>query len=111
MDGGSGLNIVYMSTLDSMGIQRSQLRLSSTPFHLVQLRQIDLPVTFDIEGNFHKEMLNFEVVGFPGTYHAILRRPAYTKFMADPNYTYLKLKMPGPEDQSVRWMVAPGCDE
>jgi len=36
------------------------------------------------------------VVGFKGTYHAILGRPCYAKFMAVPNYTYLKLKMPGP---------------
>jgi hypothetical protein len=26
----------------------------------------------------------------------VLGRPCYTKFMAIPNYTYLKLKMPGP---------------
>jgi hypothetical protein len=26
----------------------------------------------------------------------VLRRPCYAKFMAVPNYTYLKLKMPGP---------------
>jgi len=36
------------------------------------------------------------VVGFPGTFHAILGRACYAKFMAVPNYTYLKLKMPGP---------------
>jgi hypothetical protein len=36
------------------------------------------------------------VVGFRGTYHAVLGRPCYTKFMAVPNYTYLKLKMSGP---------------
>jgi hypothetical protein len=36
------------------------------------------------------------VVGFRGTYHAVLGRPCYTKFMAIPNYTYLKLKMSGP---------------
>ena len=35
------------------------------------------------------------MVGFQETYHAILGRPCYTKFMAVPNYTYLKLKMPG----------------
>jgi hypothetical protein len=40
--------------------------------------------------------LTFEVVGFRGTYHAVLGRPCYEKFMAVPNYTYLKLKMPGP---------------
>ena len=36
------------------------------------------------------------MVGFPGTFHAIFGRPCYAKFMAIPNYTYLKLKMPGP---------------
>jgi hypothetical protein len=36
------------------------------------------------------------VVGFRGTYHAVLWRPCYAKFMAVPNYTYLKLKMSGP---------------
>jgi len=36
------------------------------------------------------------MVGLPATYHAILGRPCYTKFMAVTNYTYLKLKMPGP---------------
>ena len=35
---------------------------------------------------------------FLGSYHAILGRPCYTKFMAIPNYTYLKLKMLGPND-------------
>jgi hypothetical protein len=45
--------------------------------------------------NFHTETLTFEVVGFLGTYHAILWRLAYAKFMAVPNYTYLKLKILG----------------
>jgi len=39
--------------------------------------------------------LTFEVVGFPGTFHAVLGRPFYVKFMAVPNYTYLQLKMLG----------------
>jgi hypothetical protein len=43
-------------------------------------------------------MLTFEVVGFQGAYHAILGRPCYAKFMAVPNYTYLKMKMSGPND-------------
>jgi hypothetical protein len=36
------------------------------------------------------------VVGFHDTYHVVLGRPCYAKFMAIPNYTYLKLKMSGP---------------
>ena len=33
---------------------------------------------------------------FLGSYHAILGQPCYAKFMAIPNYAYLKLKMLGP---------------
>jgi hypothetical protein len=104
MDGGCGINVLYASTLDDMGIPRPALRPSTAPFHRVVSRmealpivQIDLLVTFGDMQNFHTEMLTFEVVGFLGTYHAILERPAYMKFMAVPNYTYLKLKILGPK--------------
>ena len=60
------------------------------------LGQIDLPITFGDQFNYRTETLTFEVVGFPGTFHAILGRPCYAKFMAIPNYTYLQLKMSGP---------------
>jgi len=36
------------------------------------------------------------VVDFLGSYHVIMGRPCYTKFMAIHNYSYLKLKMLGP---------------
>jgi hypothetical protein len=55
-----------------------------------------LPVCFGTPSNFRRETLTFEVVGFRGTYHAELGRSCYAKFMAVPNYTYLKLKIPGP---------------
>ena len=42
-------------------------------------------------------MLTFEVVGFRGAYHAILGHPCCAKFMVIPNYTRLKMKMPGPK--------------
>jgi hypothetical protein len=58
--------------------------------------RVDLPVCFGTPTNFRKETLTFEVVGFHGTYHAILGCPYYAWFMAVPNYTYLKLKMPSP---------------
>jgi hypothetical protein len=81
-----------------------QLWPSTTSFHGIApgkrvqpLGQIDLPVWFGTPDNFRKETLTFEVVGFRGAYHAILRRPCYAKFMAVPNYTYLKMKMSGPK--------------
>jgi hypothetical protein len=104
MDGGSSLNILYAHTLRLLGIGLDQLRPSTTLFHGVApgkrvqpLGQIDLPVWFSTPDNFHKETLTFEVVGFRGVYHAILGRPCYAKFMAVLNYTYLKMKMPGPK--------------
>jgi hypothetical protein len=60
------------------------------------LGQLDLPICFETLSNFQKKTLTFEVVGFRGTYHAVLGRSCYAKFMADPNYMYLKLKMSGP---------------
>jgi hypothetical protein len=103
MDGGSSLNILYAHTLRLLGIRLDRLRPSTTLFHGVApgkrvqpLGQIDLPVWFGTPDNYRKETLTFEVVGFRGAYHAILGRPCYAKFMAVPNYTYLKMKMPGP---------------
>jgi hypothetical protein len=104
MDGGSDLNILYVHTLRLLGIGLDQLRPSMMPLHGIVpgnrvqlLGQIDPPVWFGTLDNFHKETLTFEVVGFRGAYHAILGRPCYAKFMAVPNYTYLKMKMPGPK--------------
>jgi hypothetical protein len=103
MDGGSSLNIIYAETLGLLEIDLSTIRAGAAPFHgivpgkrVLPLGQLDLPVCFGTPSNFHKETLTFEVVGFRGTYHAVLGRPCYAKFMAVPNYTYLKLKMPGP---------------
>ncbi|XP_066385084.1 uncharacterized protein [Miscanthus floridulus] len=64
--------------------------------HTRPLGRIDLPVCFGTPSNYRKEVLSFEVVWFKGTYHAILGRPCYAKFMVIPNNTYLKLKMLGP---------------
>ena len=43
------------------------------------------------------EMLNFKIIDLPGAYQVILGRPCYAKFMAVPNYAYLKLKLPDPQ--------------
>ncbi|XP_066365341.1 uncharacterized protein [Miscanthus floridulus] len=106
MDGGSGLNILYANTLELLELDQSWLRGDVAPFHGIMpgkrtrpLGRIDLPVCFGTPSNYRKEVLTFEVVGFKGTYHAILGRSCYAKFMAVPNYTYLMLKMPASEMQ------------
>jgi hypothetical protein len=103
INGGSSLNIIYAKNLGLLQIDLSSIWVDAAPFHGIipgkrvqPLGQLDLPVCFGTPYNFRKETLTFEVVGFRGTYHAVLGRPCYAKFMAIPNYTYLKLKMPGP---------------
>ena len=83
-----GLNILYVDILDAMRIPRSELRPVSSSFHGVipgtqayPLGQIDLSITFDDRANFRSEVLTFEVVDFLGSYHTILGRPCYAKFM------------------------------
>jgi hypothetical protein len=60
------------------------------------LGTITLSVTFGDQVHYRKETLSFEVIDFEGPYHVILGRPCYAKFVANPSYAYLKLKMPGP---------------
>jgi hypothetical protein len=103
MDGGSSLNILYVETFDAMGVSWSKLRISIFLFlgivlgmRAYPLGYIEQPVTFGDCSNFRTETLIFGVVDFNGSYHAILGCPCYAKSMAVPNYTYLKLKMSGP---------------
>ena len=76
---------------------------TSTPFYgivlgkvAMPLGQITLPVTFGTPSNYCTEFIKFEVADFDSSYHAILGCPALAKFMAILHYTYLLLKMPGP---------------
>jgi hypothetical protein len=61
------------------------------------LGRIALNVCFENRQNYRREKLDFEVMDWPSQYHAILERPAFSRFMAVPHYTYLVLKMPGPK--------------
>jgi hypothetical protein len=100
MDGGSGLNLMYLDTFEGMGLARDQLKNSSHPFNEVvpgkqstPLEQITLPITFGDVSNYCTKMLAFEVVDFFRPYHIILGWPCYVKSMAIPNPAYLKLKI------------------
>ncbi|KAK1610840.1 hypothetical protein QYE76_034513 [Lolium multiflorum] len=102
MDGGSGLNLLFASTMKAMGLTVDMLKESDTGFHSIiptqpaySLGKTSLDVVFGTPNNFRKEKVEFEVVDWESQYHAILGRPAFAKFMAVPHYAYLKLKMPG----------------
>ena len=103
MDGGSGINLIFASTLRAMNLSLTNLATSDTSFHgivpgkpKIPLGKIGLDVIFGTPENYMREKIEFEVVDWPSQYHAILGRPAFARFMAVPHYTYLTLKMPGP---------------
>jgi hypothetical protein len=103
MDAGSGINLIYAKTLRAMHISLEFLKPTDCSFHGIvpgsanyPLGRIALNVCFGNRQNYRKEKLDFEVMDWPSQYHAILGRPAFSRFMAVPHYTYLVLKMPGP---------------
>lgn len=57
--------------------------------------KVTLPVTFGTPANFRTERIVFELVPFDSPYHCVLGRQAFTKFMAEPHYTYNAMKLPG----------------
>ncbi|XP_039787138.1 uncharacterized protein LOC120653453 [Panicum virgatum] len=104
IDGGSALDIIFASTLQSMGYDMTSLVPSDQDFYGIipgagstPISRAILPVTFGTHDNYHTEYVNFEVAEFETSYHTILERPSLTKFMAFPNHTYLLLKMPSPK--------------
>jgi hypothetical protein len=103
IDGASGLNLIFASTLRKMGLDfKDMLVPSKSPFYGIvpgnaahPLGTVVLPVTFGARENYCTEFIKFEVASFESSYHAILGCSALAKFMAVPHYIYLLLKMPG----------------
>jgi hypothetical protein len=103
MDEGSGINLIYAKNLQAMHISLELLKPTDYSFHGIvpgsanyPLGRIALDVCFSNCLNYKREKLEFEVTDWPPQYHAIPRQPAFLRFMAVPHYTYLVLKMPGP---------------
>jgi hypothetical protein len=103
MDAGSGINLIYTKTLRAMHISLEFLKPTDCSFHGIvpgsanyPLGRIALNVCFGNCQNYRREKLDFEVMDWPSQYHVILGQPAFSRFMAVPHYTYLVLKMPGP---------------
>ena len=100
---GSGLNLLFASTITKMGLDISdKLKPSKAPFYSIvpgnasfPVGTVVLPVTFGTPDNYRTELIKFQVADFESSYHAILGRPVLAKFMAVPHYVYLLLKMPG----------------
>jgi hypothetical protein len=104
IDAGSGINLIYAKPLWAMHISLEFLKPTDYSFHEIvpgstnyPLGRIALNVCFGNRQNYRRETLDFEVMDWPSQYHVILGRPAFSRFMAVPHYTYLVLKMPRPK--------------
>jgi hypothetical protein len=82
----------------------NDLTESYTPFFgivptkgVYPLGHIYMSVTFGTLENYQTEFLRFEVARVDCGYNAIIGRPGLAKFMAIPHYSYMILKMPGPQ--------------
>jgi hypothetical protein len=84
IDGGSGLNLIFASTLRKMGLDLTHMLVPSkfpfygiVPGNLVHpLGTVVLQVTFSMRQNYHTEFIKFEIANFKSSYHAVLGRPA-----------------------------------
>jgi hypothetical protein len=101
VDGGSSSDILFHSSLPALKLTKADLKPYDAQFwgvlpghSSIPLEQITLPVQFGNPNHFRTDYVNFMVMDFEGTYHAILGQPVLTKFMAVPHYSYLVLKMP-----------------
>ena len=101
---GSSINVTFPRTLQGLGVALQELHESDTPFFGIvptegeyPLGHIYMLVTFGTPENYRTEFLRFEVESFDCGYNAIIGRPGLAKFMAIPHYTYMILKMPGPQ--------------
>jgi hypothetical protein len=104
VDGGSSINDTFPRTLQGLGVHLKELHESDTPFFGIvstegeyPLGHIYMPVTFGTLENYRTEFLRFEVANFDCRYNAIIGTPGLAKFMAISHYTYMILKMLGPQ--------------
>jgi hypothetical protein len=104
VDGGSSINVTFPRTLQGLGVALKELHESDTPFFGIvptegeyPLGHIYMSVTFRTPENYRTEFLRFEVASFNSGYNTNIDRPGLVKFMAIPHYSYMILKMSGPQ--------------
>jgi hypothetical protein len=104
VDGGSNINVTFSRTLLGLGVALKELHESDTPFFGIvpiegeyPLEHIYMHVTFGTPENYITEFLRFVVASFDCGYNTIIGRPGLAKFMAILHYSYMILKMPGPQ--------------
>jgi hypothetical protein len=104
VDGGSSIKVTFLRTLLALGVALKDLTESDTPFFSIvptegeyPLGHIYMPVTFGTPKNYKTEFLRFEVAHFDCGYNTIISWSGLATFMAILHYSYMILKMPGPQ--------------
>jgi hypothetical protein len=104
VDGGSSINVNFPRTLQALEVAIADLTQSNTPLFGIMPAEGEYPlghiymfVTFRTLENYRTEFLRCEVARFDCGYNAIIGRPGLAKFMGIPHYTYMILKMSGPQ--------------
>jgi hypothetical protein len=117
--GGSSIDILFRSNLPALKLTEADLKPYDAQFwgvlpgqSSIPLGQIMLPMQFDTPNHFRTDYVNFVVADFEGTYHAILGRPALTKIMAVPHYSWCSKCLPSRVSLLSEAMVTlPTCEE
>jgi hypothetical protein len=100
IDGGAGLNIIFIEVFEKMQVPYHRL-MPTRPFFGVTegstmpIGQVRLPVTFGTRDNYRTESLDFDVAYIALSYNAILGYPALARFMAATHHGFNVLKIPG----------------
>jgi hypothetical protein len=99
IDGGVGINIIYVEVFEKMQVPYHRL-MPTRPFFGVTegsttpIGQVCLPVTFGTRDNYRTESLDFDVAYIALPYNAILGYPALARFMAAMHHGFNVLKIP-----------------
>jgi hypothetical protein len=111
IDGGAGLNIIFVEVFKKMQVPYHRL-MPTRPFFGVTegstmpTGQVRLPVTFGTMDNYRTESLDFDVAYIALPYNAILGYPALVRFMVATHHGFNILKIP-----SANGTITVRCNE
>jgi hypothetical protein len=103
VDNGSQAEIIFLHTVDRMGISHSLLKPSDNPLYgfggkgTFPIGKIEVPLSFGVAPNARSEQVTFDIVDMVYPYNTIMGRGSINKFEAAIHGLYLCMKIPGPQ--------------